>query len=70
MLRAGLPKDWQVGDKTGRGARGATNDIAILRPPGKAPILVTVYFVDSTASPAARVAAIAEVGRVITETFK
>ncbi len=70
MLRAGLPKDWQVGDKTGRGARGATNDIAILRPPGKAPILVTVYFVDSTASPAARVAAIAEVGRVIAETFK
>jgi beta-lactamase class A len=33
MLRAGLPKDWKVGDKTGRGANGATNDIAILRPP-------------------------------------
>ncbi len=50
MLRAGVPKDWRVGDKTGRGAHGATNDIAILRPPGKAPILVTVYYVDSTVS--------------------
>ncbi len=34
MIRAGVPKDWSVGDKTGRGANGATNDIAILRPPG------------------------------------
>ena len=70
MLRAGLPKDWRVGDKTGRGAHGATNDIAILRPPGKAPILVAVYSVDATVSTTARLAAIAEVGRVITEVFK
>ncbi len=47
MLRAGVPGDWRVGDKTGRGAHGATNDIAILRPPGKAPILVAVYSVDA-----------------------
>ena len=70
MLRAGLPKDWKVGDKTGRGANGATNDIAILRPPGKQPILVAVYSVGLTASPADRQQAIAEVGRLIAEMFQ
>ncbi|MGB8475236.1 MAG: class A beta-lactamase, partial [Candidatus Acidiferrum sp.] len=58
MLRAGVPRDWRVGDKTGRGGHGATNDIAILRPPGKGPILVAVYSVDSTVSPTDRLAAI------------
>ena len=48
MIRAGVPKDWSVGDKTGRGANGATNDIAILRPPGRAPILVAIYSIGST----------------------
>jgi len=33
-IRAGLPAEWKVGDKTGTGENGATNDIAILRPPG------------------------------------
>jgi len=70
MLRAGLPKDWKVGDKTGRGANGATNDVAILRPPGRQPILVAVYSVGSTASPADRQQAIAEVGRLIAEMFQ
>ena len=69
LLRAGLPKDWRVGDKTGRGGNGATNDIAIIRPPGKAPILLTVYLVGSTASPQARQKAIADVARLVAETF-
>jgi hypothetical protein len=34
MIHAGVPTNWLVGDKTGRGGNGATNDIAILRPPG------------------------------------
>jgi beta-lactamase class A len=29
-LRAGLPADWKVGDKTGSGRRGTTNDLAIV----------------------------------------
>jgi beta-lactamase class A len=32
-LRAGFPKDWRVGDKTGVGERGTTNDVAVVRPP-------------------------------------
>jgi beta-lactamase class A len=32
-LRAGLPKGWKVGDKTGTGANANVNDIAIVWPP-------------------------------------
>jgi beta-lactamase class A len=69
MIRAGLPNDWKIGDKTGRGENGATNDIAIIRPPGKSPILLAIYFVGSTASPKARLGAIADVARIVVETF-
>lgn len=46
-LRAGLPPDWVVGDKTGTGERSAVNDIAIATPPGRAPILIAAFFSDS-----------------------
>jgi beta-lactamase class A len=42
-LRAGLPGDWVVGDRTGTGEHNAINDVAIALPPGRAPILVAVY---------------------------
>ena len=32
-LRAGLPKTWGIGDKTGSGDHGTANTIAIIRPP-------------------------------------
>jgi beta-lactamase class A len=68
-LRAGLPPSWRVGDKTGSGDNGAANDIAILWPPDRAPILAAVYCVGSTASMDDRNAAHAEIGRVIARTF-
>ncbi len=64
-LRAGLPPGWKVGDKTGSGDNGAACDIAILRPPGRAPILVTVYLTETTAAMAVRNAAIASVGEAV-----
>ena len=44
-MRAGLPKDWKVGDKTGAGAYGSNNDIAIIWPPGRAPVVAAMYSV-------------------------
>jgi beta-lactamase class A len=65
-LRAGLPKDWRVGDKTGTGERGTSNDIAIVWPEGRAPLLVAVYLTGATqASAAQRDAAIAQVGALV-----
>jgi beta-lactamase class A len=46
-LRAGLPAGWRVGDKTGKGGHATTNDIAILWPPGHAPLLLACYFTAS-----------------------
>jgi beta-lactamase class A len=69
MIRAGVPGDWIIGDKTGRGANGATNDIAIMRPPGRAPILLVIYSVGSTANVNDREAAIAEVAKGIVESL-
>ncbi len=43
-IRAGLPKDWIVGDKTGSGSYGTTNDIGVIWPPKCSPIVVAVYF--------------------------
>ena len=64
-LRAGLPATWRVGDKTGTGANGATNDIAIAWPPGSSPILIASYFTDSPASLVDRNGALAEVGHIV-----
>jgi len=42
-VRAGVPADWAVGDKTGTGDHGTTNDVAVIWPPGRPPITVAVY---------------------------
>ena len=68
-LRAGLPADWRVGDKTGtwNGATNAANDVAIAWPPGRAPILIACYLSASTVDANARNAAHAEIARVVAE---
>ena len=62
-LRAGIPRDWRVGDKTGTGGHNATNDVAILWSPGRAPLVVAAYYVGAVATDEARNAILAEVGR-------
>jgi Beta-lactamase class A len=67
MIRAGVPKTWTVGDKTGRCGNGATNDVAIIRPPGRAPIVVAIYSIGSTSSADDRAATLAEAARAVLE---
>jgi len=64
-LRAHLPADWQVGDKTGAGARGTNNDVGILLPPRRAPLLVSVYLTGTRASLEQSSQVIAAVGALI-----
>jgi len=68
-LRAGLPRDWKVGDKTGSGRRGAMNDVAIAMPPRRAPILIAAYMSDGASVPEAREAAHANIGRLVAREF-
>jgi beta-lactamase class A len=42
-IRAGVPAGWRVGDKTGTGAQGERNDVGILLPPDRAPLVLAVY---------------------------
>jgi beta-lactamase class A len=66
-LRAGLPKGWRVGDKTGTWSgptNNATNDVAVIWPPQRAPILVTAYYADARATAEQREKILAEVGRI------
>lgn len=64
-LRAGLPKTWRVGDKTGTSGEGYVNDVAIATPPGRKPILITCYM-DAPMLPAAKANALhARVGELV-----
>ncbi|MEV6548632.1 class A beta-lactamase [Streptomyces sp. NPDC051597] len=43
LIRAGVPKGWAVGDKTGAGGvYGIRNDIAVVWPPDSAPIVMAI----------------------------
>ena len=43
LIRAGVPDGWVVGDKTGTATHGGRNDIAVVEPPGGAPIVLAIY---------------------------
>lgn len=64
-LRAGVPADWLVADKTGSGDHGTANDIGILTPPGREPVLVTVYLTRTRLSWAELDPVIAQVGAAV-----
>lgn len=66
-VRAGIPKSWQVGDKTGTGASGAVNDLALAWPPERRPILVAVYMSESKLALKDLAAAHADIGRLVAE---
>ncbi|MCM3183939.1 class A beta-lactamase [Priestia megaterium] len=42
LIRAGVPKSWEVADKTGAGSYATRNDIAILWPPKGDPIVLAI----------------------------
>ncbi|MCH4892985.1 class A beta-lactamase [Sphingomonas sp. SFZ2018-12] len=69
-LRAGLPKGWRTGDKTGTSGAGQYNDIAITWPPGgRKPILIAVY-IDAPGLAAERAdAAMARIGGLVGDVF-
>lgn len=67
-LRAGLPRDWRVGDKTGTSDNAVFNDIAIAWPPGRAPLLVAAYYAETPADGETANGVLAEAGRIAAAT--
>ncbi|MCG8914624.1 class A beta-lactamase [Actinokineospora sp. PR83] len=43
LIRAGVPAGWDVADKSGSGAQGEVNNVAVVWPPNRAPWVVTVF---------------------------
>ncbi len=69
LIRAGVPQDWKVGDKTGNCGDGTVNDVAILRPPGRDPIFVAIYTFAPAASGDERRKLVADVARIVAKAF-
>ncbi|PWU69986.1 class A beta-lactamase [Gracilibacillus dipsosauri] len=42
LIRAGAPEGWIVGDKSGAGSYGTRNDVAIVWPPNREPIVMAI----------------------------
>ena len=64
-IRAGVPTGWLVGDKTGGGGYGTTNDIAVLWPTQGAPMVLALYFTQSTPDAKPQQAVLAEATRLV-----
>ena len=76
-LRAGLPAGWRAGDKTGSSWNETTmvdkvNDVAIVWPPRRAPLIVTAYLDGASMSKSMRPedeTILADVGRIAAQKF-
>lgn len=64
-VRAGLPKNWKVGDKTGGGGFGTNNDTGIIWPPGRQPIVFTILTTETKASFEDKNAGMADIARAL-----
>ncbi len=42
-IRAGIPVEWAIGEKTGTGDYGTANDVGVLWPPHRKPIVIAIY---------------------------
>ena len=75
-IRAGVPASWRVGDKTGMGGphnaygdSDTRNDVAILWPPDRAPIVAAVYLTGCTLPAKRRDAVLARAGSLVAARF-
>ncbi|WP_321839923.1 class A beta-lactamase [Paraburkholderia bannensis] len=66
-LRAVLPAQWQAADRPGTSVEEQTNDYALVRPPGRAPLLVAAYYDAPGVSMEAREAVLREAGKVFVQ---
>ncbi|RUL75401.1 class A beta-lactamase [Dyella choica] len=64
LVRAGVPAGWKIAEKTG-GGNFQTNDVAILWPPGRKPLLAAVYYENAARDIDERSAVLASVGRIM-----
>ena len=68
-IRAGVPVDWIVGDKTGTGSYGSANDVAVLWPTQQKPIVLAIYTTRRDKDAEARNDILASATRIVVDAF-
>jgi beta-lactamase class A len=62
LIRASLPPDWTIGDKTGAGGHGSRGIVAVIRTTEGDPWLIAIYLTGNEADMETRNKAIARIG--------
>ncbi|KPL61021.1 beta-lactamase [Rossellomorea vietnamensis] len=70
LIRAAAPKGWEVGDKSGAGDYGTRNDIAIIWPPNRDPIIIAILSSRDTKDATYNNELIAKAAKVALSSFK
>lgn len=70
LLRATLPADWTIADKTGAGGHGSRSIVAVIWPPSGRPVVVGVYVTQTQASIHASSQAIARIGAALKDALE
>ena len=65
LLRAGLPKDWRIADKSGAGGHGSRSIIAVIWPPERSAVVIAIYITQTTASMSASNQAVSRIGSAL-----
>jgi beta-lactamase class A len=68
LLRAGIPGDWRIGDRTGAGGHGTRGVVAVIWAPIRPPLVAAIYITGTGASMDRRNAAIAKLGEALAAT--
>ena len=68
LLRASLPADWKIADKTGAGGYGSRSIVAVIWPPSKQPLVIGIYITQTKASMQASNQAFARIGVALKDT--
>ena len=68
-IQAGLPTSWVVGDKTGSGDYGTTNDIAVIWPENRAPLILVTYFTQPEQKAESRRDVLAAAASIVTDGY-
>jgi beta-lactamase class A len=69
LIRAAAPEGWKVADKSG-GSGGTRNDIAIVTPPGREPLVITVMTTKNSPDEAYSDTTVAEAAEVVLTALK
>ena len=65
LLRASLPTEWRIADRTGAGGHGSRGIVAVMWPPGRAPIVAAMFLTGTDATMDQRNRSIAELGAAL-----